>query len=252
METRFRNILVRVEPATPGRLGEVLDIWAENGEGHVDPRDLEEIISKNWLHLFLVGEEIVATAGLYPSLDGARSELGSHCWSRIYRSLGGATAAIDLRAVLGSLYEPGTLLYSELYDDAVKSARVLMRHGFERLYLVPLSMLEHAFEANPLRPVQHWVLSPWRVAASARRLLCLIDGHAPLPGPLQLRFEFSAAYGFANPALRAALERLARGDVSVIGHHGEAPSSMEQWIAEHFPDGLMTTEDFWASRTRLH
>lgn len=252
MDPRFRNIVVRVEPATPGRQNEILDFWADNGEGHLDPRDLEKILNEGRLHTFMIKDEIIATAGIYPKKNAVYTELGSHCWRRLYRALGGATAAVDFRAVLGSLYEPGTLLMSELYDDADQSARVLTRHGFERLYLVPLSLLEHAFETNPKRPVDHWVLSPWRVPACARRLLALIDGHAPLAGALQLRFEFAAGYGFANPALRAALERLARGDVSVIGHSGDAPASMEQWIAEHFPDELLTSDEFWATRLRFH
>jgi|GEM_PF-6777775 len=255
MDHRHRGLVVRVEPVIEGNYPAVRSLWMTSGERNVDLREQAELdgaLTSGGLHAFKVGNDIIATGGFYTYANGKYTELGSSCWREAYRGLGGADVSVCFRVVLASLYEPGTLITTELYATSTKSAKVLIRNGFEELSLIPLEMHEHALAANPDQRVRHLALSPWRVPRCARQLLHWINGEPASLSSIGPVFEFSRAYGFDNPALRAAIERLAAGDIEVIGHYGEPPLTLEQWLAERSGSPILTQESFLALRNRPH
>ncbi|TMJ18320.1 MAG: hypothetical protein E6G92_00210 [Alphaproteobacteria bacterium] len=252
MDHRPRGLVIKVEPATDNNYPKVRDLWLDSGEHNVDVRGSAEALESGALQVFKVGEDIIATGGFYAYAKGRFTELGSSCWLEAYRGLGGADVSVCFRAVLASLYEPGTLITTEHYETSTKSARVLLRNGFEELSLIPLEMHEHALSANASQRVRHLALSPWRVPRCARQLLRWINGEPATESPIGPVFEFSRAYGFDNPAFRAAIERLAGGDTEVIGHYGDPPLTLEQWVSEKATSPILTQESFLTLLHRPH
>lgn len=251
---RLRSIALAVAPATPDDIDAIRRLWRDFGEGNVDdrgPDELEEAIASGGLHTFKSGRNLVATGGFYPYANGTYTELGSSCWTEKLRRAGGAGASVAFRCVLASLHQPGTLLTSELYETSVKSARVLCRVGFEELFLVPTAMHEHAFAANPITPVRHFMLPPWRLPQSAHKLLDMMAGRSTQPvGGVTLNFD--PKYQLENPAMRRAIEALAQGDLAIVGHGGEAPLTFEQWVAYRCGSAALSRDRFWATNVLRH
>ena len=134
-------------------------------------------------------------------------------------------------------------MVSELYNRFGPSARVLERMGFEYLERVPLSMHAHAHAADPVRPVHHFALSPWHLPSCARVLLDVLNGAAAPRG--DLTFDFSA-YNLESRGTRAMIEKLAQGDLSMIGHSGPAPFDLGHWLALHGMEQVMDFGEFRA------
>ena len=152
--------------------------------------------------------------------------------------------SVAFRAFLASFYEPGTVMMSEVYDGSVKSTRVLVRCGFQRLINVPASVHQHAYDANPIDPVKHMALSPWALPELARKLLGLVHGDCSGRPGATLSYRFDRAYGFDDPAMRAALELLADRQLGVVGHYGPEPDNLELWMAELTGEPCITFDLF--------
>lgn len=250
MEGRRRYELIEVQPARNADVLEIQRLWEAEGERNVDVRSasaVEAAISSGGLHTFRTHGQLIATGGFYSYGGGVYTELGSSCWATAYRGLGGAEVSVCFRAILALLYEPGTVLASELYASSVKSARVLARCGAERLEGATFAMHEHGYQANPIDPVNHHIIPPWPLPMNAEKFLRSLDG-APNGPNGELVYQFSKEYNFDDPGIRKAIERLARGDLEVAGHVAGGIGSPGEWLAAHVGEPLLSFDEFLIRR----
>lgn len=222
MERQRPTELIMMRPATVADVNQVNAIIEEYGEDNVDrrtPEALEASIACRSLHVFINRTgQIIGTGGAYPYEKGLPFvEVGTSCWLPTYRGGSGADVSLITRSVLAALNEPGVAIVSELYEESIKSERVLQRCGLEQVAEPPDCMIQHALLACTVRPVRHFALPPVCFPEFASRLLRWIDG-IPTQGRLQrFRFAFHPAYRFNRPSMREVLKTLAAGDLSVIG-----------------------------------
>lgn len=223
---------VRISPAKICDTEVIANHWKKFGENKVDVRSEDVVaaaVHSGGLHTFSTDEDgLIGTGAIYPYENGKIAELASSCWDTRARSKGGAQASVAFRTIYTLLVEQPLLIGSELYHNSVASARVLQSLGFEELPYVPYPMQKHAYDANAVDPVRHFIIGPWHYSGLARLLLKILDGK-----PIKkdgFRFEFSDDYLIKDPAFMSAIERLAQGDLKVVGIEHPDHKVLSRWV----------------------